>query len=257
MLRLAIIILLLSQIRLFSQIKTETVEYKDGGVNLKGFIAFEENITGKLPVVMIVHEWWGLNDYPKMRAQQLAELGYLAFAVDMYGDGKVAVSPADAGKLAGAVRGDIPKLRDRINSAFEFIKSDKRADPSKIAIIGYCFGGGVALELARTGADLKGAVCFHGGVSTPNPAETKIVKAKILICQGGDDKNVSDKDLKSFQDEMNGLKVDWQINIYSGAVHAFTNPKAGNNPSSGVAYNERADKRSFAEMKQFLNEVFQ
>lgn len=256
MLRLALI-LLLSQVQLFSQIKTETVEYKDGDVTLKGFIAYKGSGSAKLPAVLIVHEWWGLNDYPKLRAKQLAELGYFAFAVDMYGDGKIAASPDEAGKLAGAVRGDISKLRARINSAFEYVRKDKRVDPSKIAAIGYCFGGGVVLELARSGDDVKGVVCFHGGVATPNPSETKNVKAKILICQGGDDKFVPEKDLKSFQDEMNGLKVDWQINIYSGAVHSFTNPKSGNNPSSGAAYNEKADKRSFEAMREFLIEVFQ
>jgi dienelactone hydrolase len=249
------IITLLLQIPLLAQVKTEIVNYKDGDLNLKGFLAYKESKT-KLPVVLIVHEWWGLNDYPKMRAQQLAGLGYAAFAVDMYGDGKVAATSDEAGKFAGEVRGDISKLRSRINAAYEFIKHDKRINPDKIAIIGYCFGGAVALELARTGVDLKGAVVFHGGLSTANPSETKSVKAKILVCTGGDDKFVSEKDILAFQDEMNKAKVDWQINIYSGAVHAFTNPKSGNNPASNVAYNENADKRSFEAMKQFFNEIF-
>jgi dienelactone hydrolase len=254
MLRFFIITLLL-QIPLLAQVKTETITYKDGNTTLKGFLAYKESKT-KLPVVLIVHEWWGLNDYPKMRAQQLAELGYAAFAVDMYGDGKVASTPDEAGKFAGEVRADLSKLRSRINAAYEFIKHDKRINPDKIAIIGYCFGGTVALELARTGVDLKGAVVFHGGLSTANPSETNNVKAKILVCTGGDDKFVPEKDILAFQDEMNKAKVDWQINIYSGAVHAFTNPKSGNNPASNVAYNENADKRSFEAMKQFFKEIF-
>jgi dienelactone hydrolase len=254
MLRLIVLTLLL-QFPILAQIKTENVEYKDGNTTLKGFIAFKESMK-KLPAVLIVHEWWGLNDYPKMRAQQLAELGYFAFAVDMYGDGKVASSPEEAGKLAGSVRGDITKLRARINAALDFIKKDSRVDPDKIAAMGYCFGGGIVLELARSGADIKGVISFHGGLATPNPSETKNVKAKILICHGADDKFVPEKDIKSFQDEMNNLKVDWQMNYYSDAVHAFTNPNSGNNKASGVAYNENADKRSFAAMKQFFAEIF-
>lgn len=254
MLRLAILTLLL-QIPLLAQVKTATVEYKDGNTVLKGFIAYKESMK-KLPAVLIVHEWWGLNDYPKMRAKQLAELGYLAFTVDMYGDGKVAATPEEAGKLAGGVRGDITALRQRINAALDFIKNDPRVDPNKIAAMGYCFGGGVVLELARSGADIKGVISFHGGLSTPNPSETKNVKAKILICHGADDKYVSDKDIKTFEDEMNSNKVDWQMNFYSGAVHAFTNPNAGNNNASGVAYNANADKRSFEEMKRFFTEIF-
>jgi len=250
------LLLLLVQIPLIAKIKTETVEYKDGDVILKGFLAYNTDSSSKLPAVLIVHEWWGLNDYPKMRAQQLAELGYVAFAVDMYGDGKVAASNDEAGKLAGSIRGDIPKLRNRINIALDWLKQNPHVDPDKIAAIGYCFGGTVALELARSGADIKGVVTFHGGLSTPNPADTKDVKAKILVCTGGDDKSVPEKDIMAFQKEMNDAKVDWQMNIYSGAVHAFTNPKSGNNPAVGVAYNEKADKRSFEAMKQFFHEIF-
>jgi dienelactone hydrolase len=246
---------LLVQVSMLAQIKTETLSYKDGNTTFKGFFAFKES-KEKLPVVLIVHEWWGLNDYPKMRTQQLAELGYAAFAVDMYGEGKTVSTPEEAGKLAGEVRSDPSKLRSRINAAYEFIKKDKRIDPDKVAVIGYCFGGSVALELARIGANIKGVVCFHGGLTTANPADTKNVKAKILVCTGGDDKYVPEKDIKAFQDEMNNAKVDWQINIYSGAVHAFTNPKSGNNPATSTAYNETADKRSFEAMKQFFKEIF-
>jgi dienelactone hydrolase len=250
------LLLLLVQIPLMAKVKTETVEYKDGDIILKGFLAYNTNSHTKLPAVLIVHEWWGLNDYPKMRAEQLAELGYVAFAVDMYGDGKVASSPDEAGKLAGGIRGDIPKLRTRITAALEWLKKNKHVDPHKIAAIGYCFGGSVALELARSGADIKGVVVFHGGLSTPNASETKDVKAKILVCTGGDDKFVPQTDIIAFQKEMNDAKVDWQMNVYSGAVHAFTNPKSGSNPAIGVAYNEKADKRSFEAMKQFFHEIF-
>ena len=249
-------LMMLIQIPLLAKVKTEIVEYKDGDVTLKGFLAYNTNSTEKLPAVIIVHEWWGLNEYPKMRAQQLAELGYAAFAVDMYGDGKVASSGEEAGKLAGSIRGDIPKLRKRINVALDWLKQNPHVNPNKIAVIGYCFGGTVALELARSGADIKGVVTFHGGLGTPNPADTKDVKAKILVCTGGDDKFVPQTDIMAFQKEMNDAKVDWQMNVYSGAVHSFTNPKSGNNPAMGVAYNENADKRSFEAMKQFFIEIF-
>ena len=251
------LLLLLVQISIHAKVKTETVEYKDGDITLKGFLAYNTDSTLKLPAVLIVHEWWGLNDYPKMRAQQLAELGYVAFAVDMYGDGKVATSNDEAGKLAGSIRGDIPKLRRRINIALDWLKQNPHVNSHKIAAIGYCFGGTVALELARSGADIKGVVIFHGGLSTPNPTDTKDVKAKILVCTGGDDKSVPIKDITAFQNEMNDANVDWQVNVYSGAVHAFTNPKSGNNPAVGVAYNEKADKRSFEAMKQFFHEIFE
>jgi dienelactone hydrolase len=248
--------LLLIQIPLIAEVKTETVEYKDGDSVLKGFFAYNADLTTKLPAVLIVHEWWGLNDYPKMRALQLAELGYAVFAVDMYGDGKVAGSSEEAGKLAGNIRGDIPKLRNRINIALDWLKQNPHVNPDKVAAIGYCFGGMVALELARSGAAINGVVVFHGGLITPNPADTKNIKAKILVCTGGDDKSIPEKDIIAFQKEMNDAKVDWQLNIYSGAVHAFTNPKSGNNPASGVAYNEEADKRSFEAMRQFFLEIF-
>jgi len=250
------LLLVLAQISLLSKVKTEIVEYKDGDVTLRGFLAYNTNTTEKLPAVLIVHEWWGLNEYPKMRAQQLAELGYVAFAVDMYGAGKIASSPEEAGKLAGNIKGNIPELRNRINAAIDWLKQNKHVNPNKIAAIGYCFGGTVALELARSGADVKGVVVFHGGLSTPDASANKTVKAKILICTGGDDKYVPQTDIMAFQKEMNEAKVDWQINVYSGAVHAFTNPKSGNNPSIGVAYNENADKRSFEAMKQFFREIF-
>ena len=253
--RLAFLFLFLQSI-LFSQIKTETVEYKDGSTTLKGFIAYKTEASQKMPAVIIVHEWWGLNDYPKMRAKQIAEMGYLAFAVDMYGNGKSTTDPQEAGKLAREFYSDIPKLRQRITAAYEYIKHNKMVDPEKIATIGYCFGGGVALELARTGTNIKGAVCFHGAIATPHPEETKNVKAKILVFLGADDKYESDADKKSFENEMNNAGVDWQLNLYSGTVHAFTNPAAGNDPSKGAAYNERADKRSFNEMEYFFKEIF-
>lgn len=249
------LVLLLTQISILAKVKTETVEYKDGDVTLKGFLAYNTNTTSKSPAVLIVHEWWGLNEYPKMRAEQLAGLGYVAFAVDMYGNGETTTSPEEAGKLAGSIKGDIPKLRRRINLALDWLKQNKHVNPLKIVAIGYCFGGTVALELARSGANVKGVVIFHGGLSTPNPNDTKDIKAKILVCTGGDDKFVPESDRAAFQKEMDNAKVDWQMNIYSGAVHAFTNPKAGNNPASGMAYNENADKRSFEAMKQFFHEV--
>lgn len=237
-------------------IKAETVIYKSGGVTLKGYAAFDESRKGKLPVILVVHEWWGLNDYAKMRAEKLAALGYLAFAVDMYGDGKTVTQPADAGKLAGEIKGNESLMRQRITDALSFIKTHPLADTGKIAAIGYCFGGTVALELARSGADIRGVVAFHAGLSTKHPENTKNVKAKILVCHGAADTYVPQEEVAAFCKEMDDAGADWQFNSYAYAVHAFTNPNSGNKPENGVAYNEKADKRSWIAMQQFFYEIF-
>jgi dienelactone hydrolase len=240
----------------FPQIHTETVEYKDGDVILKGFLAYNESIKEKRPGVLVVHEWYGLNDYAKMRTEQLAKLGYVAFAADIYGNGIVAKNSEEAGKLAGEYRKDLAKFRRRLNAALEVIEQNKLVDRNNVAAIGYCFGGGGVLELARSGADIKGVVSFHGGLSTPNPDDAKNIKAKVLVLHGADDPYVNAEQIEAFRKEMNAAEVDWQMNYYSYAVHAFTNQNAGNDPSKGAAYNEKADKRSWQAMKDFFDEIF-
>lgn len=250
-----LIIVLFISTSIFADIKKDTVTYQSGNTTLKGYVYYNEAKKGNLPVMLVVHEWWGCNEYAQSRAEQLAGIGFLAFAVDMYGDGKVVTTSAEAGKLAGEVKGNVQMMRERINAALEYIKKRPNADLTKIGAIGYCFGGTVALELARSGAELNGVVSFHGGLATPKPEQTKNVKTKILVCHGGSDKFVPDTEVAAFRKEMDAANVDWQLIMYSGAVHAFTNPNSGNKPETGVAYNETADRRSWGTMIRFFAEV--
>lgn len=239
-----------------AKIITRPVDYESDGVKLQGYLAYDDAQKGKRPAVLIVHEWWGLNDYPKKRAEQIAKLGYVAFAADMYGKGVVAKTPEEAQKLASQFRQDRMLTRKRITAAFDVLKKFDFVDDNKIAAIGYCFGGMVALELARSGADIKGVVGFHTSLDTPRPDDARNIKGKILICTGANDKSVPPEMRQAFQQEMDNAGVDWQMNIYSGAVHAFTNPASGSDPSKGVAYNANADRRSWAAMKLFFDEIF-
>jgi dienelactone hydrolase len=237
-------------------IKTQTVEYKDGNTVLEGFLAYDDALKGKLPAVLIVHEWTGVGPYVKKRAEQLAGLGYVAFAIDIYGKG---IRPADtneAAKQAAIYRGDRQLMRRRALAGLEQVKKYPFVDPDKIAAIGYCFGGGVVLEMARSGADLKGVISFHGNLDTPNPADANNIKAKVLVCHGADDPYVPQEQVTAFWSQMRNTKVDWQLIIYSGAVHGFTNPDNGSDPSKGAAYNKQADIRSWQAMKEFFKEIF-
>jgi dienelactone hydrolase len=239
-----------------AELKTELVDYKDGDTTLQGYLAYDDKIDGKKPGILIVHEWWGLNDYPKSRAEQLAKMGYVAFALDMYGKGVSAGTPQEAGKLAGAVKGNPELLKRRANLGLAQLKANTRVDGSKIAMIGYCFGGSVSLEMARSGADLAGVVSFHGDLSTQSPAKQGMVKARILACHGADDPFVKPEAVMAFWQEMKAANANFQINIYSGAVHAFTNPNADKHNIEGIKYNEQADRRSWEAMKAFFDEIF-
>jgi dienelactone hydrolase len=234
---------------------TETVEYKHGDTTLKGYLVYATTVKGKRPGVLVVHEWWGLNDYPKMRAEQLAKLGYVAFAADIYGDGVAVKTPQEAGALAEKFKGNRKLLRDRVNAGLEELKKQPQCDPKRVAAIGYCFGGTAVLELARSGADVAGIVSFHGGLDTPT-RDAKNIKCKVLICHGADDPFEPASDIAALQDEFRSAGVDWEMNIYSGALHGFTNPANKDGKMQGVAYNERADKRSWEAMKLFFAEVF-
>ncbi|MCU7493598.1 MAG: dienelactone hydrolase family protein [Ignavibacteria bacterium] len=239
-----------------AKIRTQAVDYESGGVKLQGYLAYDDAQKGKRPAVLIVHEWWGLNDYPKKRAEEIAKLGYVAFAADIYGKGVIAKTPDEAGKLASQFRNDRTLARKRVTAALDVLKKNNFVDAGKIAAIGYCFGGMIALELARSGANIKGVVGFHTSLDTQKPDDAKNIKGKILICTGANDKSVPPEMRQAFQKEMDNAGVDWQMNIYSGAVHAFTNPAAGSDPSKGIAYNANADKRSWEAMKIFFNEIF-
>jgi dienelactone hydrolase len=237
-------------------LRTEVVEYKHGDTVLEGYLAYDDAIQGRRPGVMVVHEWYGLNDYAKKRTEQLAGLGYVAFAADIYGKGVRAKTAEEASKLAGIYRADRSLMRARANAALEVLRKHRLADGKRVAAIGYCFGGGTVLELARSGAGISGVASFHGNLDTPNPGDAKNIKGKVLVLHGGDDPFVKTEQVLAFQDEMRKANVDWQMAIYGGAVHSFTNPEAGNDPSKGLAYNEKADRRSWEAMKQFFDEIF-
>ncbi len=234
---------------------TETVEYKQGDTTLEGYLAYDETVKGTRPGVLVVHDWMGCDSYAKTRADQLAQLGYVAFAADIYGKGVRPKNPQEAGAQAAKCKGDRPLLRARVNAALDVLKKQPKCDPKRVAAIGYCFGGTTVLELARSGADIAGVATFHGGLDTPT-RDAKNIKCKVLICHGADDPYVPAADVAALQEEFRAAGVDWQMIYYSGAVHSFTRPDAGNDNSKGAAYNERADKRSWDAMKAFFAEIF-
>lgn len=241
----------------FAEVKTKVVEYKDGDTVLEGFVAWDSAAAGKsTPGVLVVHQWMGLTDYEKGRCKQLAELGYVAFALDIYGKGTRPANVQEAGKQSGVYKKDRDLYRRRLNLGLAQLCTLENVAKNRIAAIGYCFGGTGAIELARSGADIQGVVSFHGGLDSPAPSDGKKIKAKLLICHGADDPFVPAADIAAFQAELNAAKVDWQMINYSGAVHSFTQPMAGNDNSRGAAYNELADKRSWIAMRDFFEELF-
>ncbi len=239
-----------------AEVRTKAVEYKDGNTVLEGFMAWDDALHGLRPGVLVVHQWLGLTGYEKGRAEQLARLGYVAFAADVYGKGVRPKDTSEAGALAGKFKADRALLRRRVNAGLEALRASGMADPKRIAAIGYCFGGTSVLELARSGADVAGVVTFHGGLDSPDPTAGKNIKAKVLVLHGADDPFNPPKDIAAFQQEMRSGGVDWQMVYYGGAVHSFTQKDAGGDPSKGVAYNEAADRRSWQAMKDFLAELF-
>jgi dienelactone hydrolase len=257
--KLAILMLILVSSVTHAEIIGKVVEYTANNVALKGYIAYDNTLKEKRPAVIVVHEWWGVTDYPKKRTEMLASLGYVAFAVDMYGNGKVADNPSDAQKFASESMKDLFLLKAKFVAAIELLKKNGHVDSTRIAAIGYCYGGGVVLNMARTGIDLKGVVSFHGSLATTTPAKNGVVKAKVLICNGGADKFISENDIKNFKQEMEDAGVDYRFISYKGALHAFTNPTAtqlGKKFNMPIAYNKSGDKRSWKEMRRFLKTIF-
>ena len=258
--RLALIVLMLAGVvAARAEVVGKVIIYTADSLTMKGYIAYDDKIEGKRPGILVVHEWWGQNEHARKRAEMLAGLGYVALAVDMYGNGKQADNPDDAGKLAGSVMQDPSVMKSRFLAAMNMLKMDKHVDPEQIGAIGFCFGGGVVLGMAREGADLKAVVCFHGSIATKHPAEKGTVKGKILVCNGAADKFVSAEDIKNLKAEMKSADVDLKFVNYPGALHAFTNPAAtelGKKFNMPIAYNENADKKSWSEMQKLFKKVF-
>lgn len=239
-------------------IKEEAVSYGNDSTKLTGFVAYDSALTAKLPVVLVVHEWWGLNDYVKSRVKQLAALGYLAIAVDMYGDGKMGTNPDEAGKLATPFYQNPALAKSRFDAALAKIKLYPQADTSKMAAIGYCFGGSVVLNMARLGEALNGVVSFHGNL-VGVPVNKNLLKAKVLVCHGADDQFVKPEEVAAFKKQMDSINADYTFKQYAGATHAFSNPGAtamGEKFKIPIAYNAAADSASWNDMKDFFGKIF-
>jgi len=237
-------------------VETRPVAYSQGQTALEGWLALPKGVNGKVPGILVIHDWTGVQPYSKERTEQLAGMGFVALAADIYGKGVRPANPKEAGAEAGKYKIDRALFRARPLAGLEELKKQPNVDPDRIAAIGYCFGGTGVLELARAGADLKGVVSFHGGLDSPTPADGKNIKAKILVLHGADDPYVPAEGIAAMIAEFNAAKVDWQMVSYSGAVHSFTNPGSGTDNSKGAAYNAAADARSWVAMKSFFNEIF-
>lgn len=235
------------------------VNYSDGAINMEGYLAYDDSIAGKRPGILVVHEWWGHNEYARNRARMLAKLGYTALAVDMYGNGRQADHPDDAGKFAAEVRQNLAVAQKRFEAALHLLQDHSTVDPQQIAAIGYCFGGGVVLQMARQGLDLAAVAVFHGSLATDTPAKPGDIKARILVCNGADDRFIPPEQIQAFRDEMQAAEVDLTFISYPGAKHSFTNPGAdiyAEKFNLPVGYNKEADKKSWQDMQEFLTATF-
>ena len=251
-----------------SKLKEENITYSADSTTMNGYVVYDEKNTGKHPAILVVHEWWGLTDYPKFRAKELAKLGYVAMAVDIYGNGKIANNPDSAAKYALTFYQDPLRAKMRLDAAIAKIKTFSQVDTTNIAAIGYCFGGSLLLNSVRLGdADLKGVVCFHGSPigsfhgnpSGGTPLKKELLKSKILVCHGADDSYVPQKDVDKFKKQMDSIGASYTVKVYQGATHAFTNPQAtelGKKFNLPIAYNGVADTASWKDMLIFFKELF-
>jgi dienelactone hydrolase len=237
-------------------IQKQDLEYRHGDILCRGELAWDDAQSGRRPGVLVFHEGGGINDHPKRRAALLAELGYVALACDMYGGGQYVSDAKRRGELMGELRGDASKLRGRAQAGLDALRSQPQADPTRLAAIGFCFGGMTVLELARSGAQLAGVVSFHGILDTQRPAEPGAVKARVLVLHGADDPFAPLPKVNAFVEEMGRAGADWQLNVYGGAQHGFTRPDAAQLGMAGVAYHAEADRRSWDAMQAFFRDLF-
>ena len=239
-----------------AKIVSETIEYKDGDVPLKGEIYYDDAIEGKRPGVLVVHEWWGLNDYARKRAEMLAAMGYVAFAADMYGDNKVTTHAKDAKGWMQQITSNVGAWQNRANLGLEVLKNHKLTDNDKTAAIGYCFGGATVMQMAYAGSDVNGVVSFHGSLPPASESQAKSVKTRIMVAHGNADPFVPAEKVSAFRSALDNAGVGYEFNGYDGAKHAFTNPGAGEYGMDALAYNEQADQRSWQAMQDFFAEIF-
>ncbi len=242
-----------------AKVITKEVNYTADGLNLKGYLAYDDASKDKRPGVLVVHEWWGQNEYIRKRARMLAELGYVALALDMYGEGKQATHPEDAGKFSGAVMKNLDVAEKRFMAGLTLLQQQPLTDKQQVAAIGYCFGGGVVLAMVRRGVDLDGVASFHGSLGAGAPVAPGKVKAKVLVLNGADDPFVKPEQISAFKQEMSAAGVDYEFVNYPGAKHAFTNPDADKNAKKfnlPLAYDAKADKDSWQKLQVFFKEIF-
>jgi dienelactone hydrolase len=250
------LVLALGSGQALAAVKTKSIEYKDGNVTLQGFLAYDDAAKGKRPGVLVVHEWWGHNEHARKQAERLAKAGYVGFALDMYGKGKVAKHPDDAKKFMGEVTKNPQLIAARFNAALAMLKKQPQVDGEKIAAVGYCFGGGVVLNMARAGADLDAVATFHGALDAQTPAQKGKVKAQILVQTGGQDEMIPKPAVEAFEKEMKAVGAKYRVITYPTAKHSFTNPDAGKAGMPQLAYDAEVDKKSWAELLGFLKKTF-
>lgn len=241
----------------YAAIISEEIEYKHGKVPLKGTLVYDDSITKPQPGILLLPEWWGHNDYIKQRARQMAEKGYIAFAADMYDEDQVTTDPQVAQELSKPFYENRDLMRRRARAGLDVLLKQKNLDVKKVAAIGFCMGGTVALELARSGENIRGVAAFHAGLQFPDKVVPGNVKAKVLVLNGGADPMVPPEERESFIQDMQNAGADLQFMQYGGAVHAYTNPRADKYKIKGVAYNKKAERRAFRALDVFLEEAFQ
>lgn len=239
-----------------AEVQTKTVPYEHDGVKLEGFLAWDDSVQGKRPGVLVVHEWWGLDDYARRRARQLARAGYVAFALDMYGKGKLTEHPQQAREWSGMIRENVDQWRERALAGLEILKRQEQTDDSRLAAIGYCFGGSTVLQMALGGADLKGVASFHGGLFEPNLEEVRNAKAAMLICHGAVDAFIPEETAQKFRQALEKGGADYTMIYYGGAHHSFTVPAADQRDIENIDYHPKAARRSWRHLRVFLREVF-
>lgn len=240
----------------YAEVKSRVIEYQDGDTLLKGHLYWDNAIKGKRPGVMVVHEWWGLNDYAKTRARMLAEMGYVAFAADMYGDNRVTTHGDQAGSWMEQITNNISHWQSRAQMGLSQLKKQSLVERTQLAAIGYCFGGATVMQLAYSGADLRGVVSFHGSLPPVVEDQYQNIKAKVLVAHGNADPFVPAERVTAFQASLDAAGADWQFLSLGGAQHGFTNPGADAHNMEGLKYDADADRRSWQAMQQFFGEIF-